>query len=295
MFLYLAVTSNTHAQRQLVQARYPFLLSTFAYPAMLANLEASAYRPERLVIDSGAFTAWTTGRRINLDDYRRYCADVAKRYTRNELIIVNLDVIPGAFGRASTQAERVVGMADSLRHADILRGDGYRVMEVYHQDEPPSFFDHLLERRAADEVLGLSPRNDVSLYRRRRWLKAVYGHMYTTAPLLPPCHILAGTGEALLRENPVYSADSSSYNAVVRYGHARDTSGRIVALTKVFPSSRHHAALSVMLAETIQFYGKLSDHITAVWARRGVVWPDPPAAISFPTPSPASPQEAVHA
>jgi hypothetical protein len=273
-------------------AGYPWLLASFAFPQTMGygtRVDPLAGHPLRsLILDSGAFTAWTKGKRIELGDYRRFAAWCRDRWPElwagGELHFVNLDVIPGVYGRASTAPERATGMAASLANADALRADGLRVMEVYHQDEPPDFLAALVARRRPGELLGLSPRNDLTPAARVTWVRQVYGAWQRAGTPIPPCHLLGATMRAIWETCPIYSADSITWINPQKFGTYAGRDGKHVALDGQYPSSRPRAVRALGFAEGIANYRRISDDWTRVWARRGFAWDGPPEGGQFIAP-----------
>jgi hypothetical protein len=266
--LVFAATGNVHAMATLRELRPPNVLVSFAYKKTLHLVD---YRPAYLLIDSGAFTAWNAGRPVALAEYLAFARELRADYP--DALFINLDVIPGQAGRDPSRAEREAAMRRSLEHADALRAAGLRVMEVFHQGENVSFFEQLLARRRDGEVLGLSPRNDVSLKARVEWLREVLGTLlvHYERSSLPPTHGLAATAKAMLAAFPFYSADSSSWNLGYRYGHALKESFALGRQTS-FPSSRPLAVQNQLTRTTLRRFMRLERFMNTLWAERGVVW-----------------------
>ncbi len=256
----------------LCQERYPLLLATFAYPAIFKKIE---FEPEWLILDSGAFTAWTKGKQVDLDQYIAFCHRVLRRYAAASPICVNLDVIPGEFGRSSTEDERKRGMERSILNADRMRRHGVPIMEVFHQDEPWDFLDFLMERRRPGEVLGLSPRNDVAGIRRLEWMREVYAYMAQKLggiQNVPPCHGLAATQVDMLRDCPLYSVDSSSWHSATLYGTHMRSNGRVKKATDLFPSTKPKVVGFIGVRTALRTMKRMTREFTELWRSRGIDW-----------------------
>lgn len=244
------------------------VLASFAYPKTLTLLN---YQPEYLIIDSGAFSAWNSGKVIEVAAYASYLGEVKMRFPN--ALAVNLDVIPGKPGKTATRAEKEEAMAKSVENADFLRSRGFEVMEVFHQDEPFEFLDLLLSRLPDGHILGLSPRNDVSPKARAMWLKKVLSHLLRTRlpSELPKTHGLAATAKTVMDTFPFYSVDSTTYINAIRFGFYQED-GKTIASQDIFPSSRVSVAKYYGLRRYIREYERLETYYTQLWARRGVVW-----------------------
>lgn len=256
----------------------PNLLVSFAYGETLAQL---TYTPDLLILDSGAFTAWSMGHEVDVAAYREFALAARQRFPR--LLVVNLDVIPGERGRTSTAVERTEAMQRSLRNADYLRTVGLPVMEVFHQDEPADFLRLLVTRRQPDEVLGLSPRNDMPLTSRKAWLRRVLALLSRNGPEhVPPCHGLAVTAKDMMTVFPWWSVDSSTWTMVWRWGEIpHPTRGGRVAISEAFAPtadvrrlnrtehmSEQHAATRLAIAAL----DEAAAEATKLWEGRGITW-----------------------
>lgn len=256
------------------QLKYPYILNSFAYAQGLDKLD---YIPSDLTLDSGAFTAWNSGKSVDIAEYASWCLYWQEK--RPNLRAVNLDVIPGEAGRTSTEQERKDGMAKSLKNAEYLRGKGITIEEVFHQDEPFEFLDLLVSRLPKGEVLCISPRNDVSKQKRLLWLQKVLAHLVKTVGKdnLPKMHGLAVTSKDLMLAFPFYSVDSSTYANPARFGVTFDHDGRGIT-TKEFLGinvrSGQDGAMRQMMVQSVDYYKKMQGLVTTTWKRRGIVWED---------------------
>ncbi len=257
------------------EVRPPNLLISYAHAKHWAQI---LYEPDFLLIDSGAFTVWKAGQPANLHGFAQFAKSRLQARQGLKTLCINLDVIPGEFGRDSTAEERQLGMAESLRNADILRGYGLPIVEVFHQDEPWHFLDQLLERLPPKGVLALSPRNDVHAAARAGWLGQVLHHLVVRRgiPLerFPRCHGLAATCRECLEAFPFYSADSSTWVNAFRYGSVVQRSGKQAKMTTIFPSSTVGVAQMLTTRRTLRNLMELGQWATDLWAARGITFPE---------------------
>lgn len=257
------------------------VLISYAYQQAISRLK---YDPPYFILDSGAFSAWASGRPVDLHKYAEFAQSLMPRFPR--MVAINLDVIPGEFGRASSTAEREDGMARSLENADYLRGKGFRLMEVFHQDEPFDFLDLLLSRRRPGELIGLSPRNDLSFQARADWLRGVLGYLVKRHGRgnIPPCHGLAATSAQVMEVFPFFSVDSTSWYVPLRYGLVAAPATPLLTVQEFFGRDGHidcgagrgHGgyAMHLPLRYAVQAWLRYERYVTELWARRGVVWPE---------------------
>lgn len=274
MRLTFALTSNKEALRVIYSERPPNLLCSQLW---LSGAQDLKYQPEYFLLDSGAFTAWSVGKSVSLEDYAVTSLEVLQKFPHSWT--VNLDVIPGEAGRTATKTEIENGMVKSLENADYLRSKGLRVIEVFHQNEPFYFLDELIARRVDEKaIVGISPRNDVSVAKRVEWLKSALGYLATAYGVegLPRTHGFAATGLDMLRAFPFYSADSSSWLTAHRYGTQVGEDGRMGHMKHIYGegSSRVPAARDVAVRRSIQSLVRVEQQVTRLWQTRGVIWAD---------------------
>jgi hypothetical protein len=254
--------------RLLNEERPASILVAFPYAKALDGI---LYEPEYLVLDSGAFTAWNKGDVVDIAAYADWA--IAARKKARQAVAVNLDVIPGRPGKTASAGEREAAMVQSLKNADYLRSRGVEVIEVWHQDEPFSYFDELVQR-AAGRVVGVSPRNDLSPAARVTWLKGVLGHVARTygPARCPPTHGFGVTARRFLEAFPFWSADSSTWINGSRFGNYVDPGGVQRELKSILPSSRPKVAQAFGVRTSIRNYLALQEEMTALWERRGIRW-----------------------
>lgn len=269
-----ALSGNGRAQKVINDEQMPHVLCSQLY---LGGLDKLNYTPSYVLLDSGAFTAWSIGKSVQLADYLPVAVRVSQRFPG--ALIINLDVIPGESGRTASVHEIARGMEQSLANADRLRAANLRVSEVFHQDEPFSFLEQLLERREDERaVVGLSPRNDLSLQKRCVWLREVLGVLVRRSGVkgLPRFHGLAATSRAMLETFPFYSADSSTWVNGYRYGVCVNEAGRNAKIVDsgVLPGTRSPHGQDLITRRTLANLQKLERDMTRLWETRGVVFAD---------------------
>lgn len=274
MHLFLAATMSEHERRVINGVEYPNMLVAFPYAKKA--MPQFTYRPEKLMLDSGAFTAWTTGKEVDIHAYAEWCHH--EQAQGGNVRAVNLDVIPGEMGRTSTATERAAGMKQSLKNADFLRSQGIEVVEVFHQDEPSAFLTELLDRLPLNGVLGISPRNDVPVSAKMDWQRKTLAFIINAVGgphNMPRTHGLAVTSRRMLETFPYYSVDSSTWMSAFRYGSYINENGTMSKSTSVFPASpnsSHTNALDTLTRKSIDNLTHLTDSITRMWEKRGVAW-----------------------
>lgn len=104
----------------------------------------------KVMLDSGAFSAWTRGVEIEL---ARYIAFIKENAALLDSYI-NLDSIPGERGRRPTVKEVDRAAAESLENYRAMRAAGLRPIPVFHFGESFVWLERLLEAGADYICLG---------------------------------------------------------------------------------------------------------------------------------------------
>jgi len=167
-----------------------------------------------LMLDSGAFSAWSQKVTIDLDQYITFCL----KYARYIDYIINLDVIPAEFGRRPTKAEAEQSAKDGWRNYKYMLSKGIpyeKLIPVFHQGEDMKW----LTRMKKIPYIGLSPANDRTTSQKIQWLDECMNYV-TDADGYPvnKWHGFAVTSLRLMLRYPWYSVDSTSWVITGRNG-----------------------------------------------------------------------------
>lgn len=217
-----------------------------------------------LLLDSGAFSAWAVGAKIDVAEYADWISAVkeqsGKRIKRIEAI--NLDVITNR-----TDSPKVVteALKKSMENLYYLKSRGHNVLPVHHQFEPYSV---LAEYQKEFDFICISPNNREHTNSKRKYLDNCFSLIKATRKT----HGLAVTAEELMWRYPWFSVDSSIVQTPYRYGRIGLKKMRHVGTTEKQGASRNEAYLIRLAHETIKHLIKTADTATALWKRRGVEW-----------------------
>jgi hypothetical protein len=169
---------------------YPYLDS----PHMLADLGAVQARfNANVIVDSGAFTAFQTGRVITLDEYDAFLDTLPLPPTH----YVNLDVIGDPVG--------------SWRNYEALRARGRHPLPVFTYGDEPAALERMYDAVGHDGLVGLG-----ALVSR----KGLHGYLAWLMPLVGArkAHLLGLAQPSIVGHWKPYSCDVSSYMMAHRYG-----------------------------------------------------------------------------
>lgn len=168
-----------------------------------------------LILDSGAFSAWTKKTNISVKDYTDFCI----KHLDNVEYIVNLDVIPGEFGKFDMTDKEIdkaalTGWKNYLYM--IKRLPPEKIIPVFHQGEKFKWLQRMIDHC---NYLGLSPANDRSTEEKIDWLDQCMRYVCDDKGMpIVKFHAFGVTSVRILRWFPWYSADSASWVIFSRYG-----------------------------------------------------------------------------
>lgn len=163
-------------------------------------------QPFELMYDSGAFTAWSKGKEVVLDDLIAVYDSMLEKYEHHAKAVwlISLDKIPGSKGNTASAAEIDEAVRVSDKNFAILeKRYGERVLPVFHQNESDA---RLHEVAAMAPYICVSPRNDLHEGSRRKWSQEVHSKIPGK-----DTHGLAATGYAMMTQVPWGSVDSATW------------------------------------------------------------------------------------
>lgn len=209
------VSGNYNDEGQIIDylvARDCAVLTSFAYPkilqfrtrALAAKLRASGKRMLHM-LDSGAFTAWVSGKMVDLPDLIRTCNMLQDRYSDcMDWTFISLDVIPGFKGTDPTPDDLRTAWVQSARNYQTMcRQVQGHVKPVFHTGDPWELAEvHYTQAR----YLGIGMSQDLSETERVRFAVRVAKRLGGRQ-----LHGLAATGHRMLRAAPWYSVDSAAW------------------------------------------------------------------------------------
>jgi hypothetical protein len=187
--------------------------------------------PRRVMRDSGAFSAWKSGKVIDFDAYVEHTKE--RRYDE----YVALDVIGDA--RASYE--------QSYRMKDL----GSPAFPVFHIGDPWSMLDDYC--RDFDKV-GLSCLFGEP---RRESVRFIEQAFHRTWP--HKFHSFGWTSPAILRRFPFHSADSTSWRLPAVSFNSWEAPGGKVRLRKDVPQSKRLELLRGVIAQWLDFEEEIQD------------------------------------
>lgn len=151
----------------------------------------------RLIVDSGAFTCFTAGKSIDLNEYCKFLTD-NKKYID---VSVNLDVI----GPNDPDVAAAAGRENYLK----MRERGIDALPVYHARESRKWLDLMIDDT---DYVGLSGTSLVSPTEDRAWHRLVWSYITTKQgyPIVKT-HSFGNTSPYMALTFPWTTMDSASW------------------------------------------------------------------------------------
>lgn len=172
-----------------------------------------------LCLDSGAFSAFTQKKSINLDEYCNFSLTNAKYFSK----VVNLDVIDPQGPEVAAAA----GMANFHQMLDR----GINAMPVFHARERRKWLDEMLE---LTDYIGLSGTSLVSPVEDRAWHRFIWDYVTDNAGYpIAKFHSFGNTSPYMLLTMPFFTADSATW--MIQAGRA----GRVKLQGKSYQIRSH--------------------------------------------------------
>lgn len=167
----------------------------------------------RFFLDSGAYSAWSKGTKIDLDEY---CHFIRANIEQIE-VYASLDCIPGAPGRNATPDERERAAAQSWANYIYMVNDGLDPIPVYHYGEHPKHLERMLDYGC--QYIGIGGLVGVPGPKRKLWLDEIFDRLVDDSgqPTVKT-HGFGMTAIPLIFRYPWYSVDSTTWIQVTANG-----------------------------------------------------------------------------
>ena len=167
----------------------------------------------KVMLDSGAFSAWNRGEELDLQEYIDYV------HEHKHLIhsYVNMDVIPAGLGVTRTKAGLEEAAARSYENLQVIKKAGLSPIPVFHQGEDPKWLYRMLED--GETYIGVSSEKDLQYDAKRRWLDTIFSILTDAKgrPLIKT-HGFGITKSSLLRRYPWTTVDSATWSLTPGFG-----------------------------------------------------------------------------
>jgi len=252
-------------------AEYPAVLVSFALDPKGELLGGLGYRPDHVMLDSGAFSAWGSGDEVDIDQLAAWATDRQREHPGAELL--NLDDIPGTPQVPPSPVEMADAVGRSADNAEYLRAAGLKVIEVFHLYEPLDVLDSIMSRRRPGERVALGglarwtggPGGPI----KSRFCRAAFGHLMRDDGSVPSVHGLGVSPDSQwlgAAKFPWASVDSTSWSGLSRFGVGVTKNGRRLG-GRSDPRVANRDLRTIYSLRVLAAWGK--PHVD-LWTRRGV-------------------------
>ena len=169
--------------------------------------------PVELVLDSGAYSCWKRQETLDLNKYIEFI----EKWREYIFYPVNLDVIPGSFGRVPSDAVVEASAKQGWENLQTMRAAGIDAMPVFHQGEQRYWLEKMIGE--GYDYIGISPANDRTTKQKSVWLDEIFGYLCGKKgyPAIRT-HGFGVTSLPLLFRYPWFSADSATWFLIGAYG-----------------------------------------------------------------------------
>lgn len=182
--------------------------------------------PCKLVVDSSAYSAWTRGIKIDIDEYIEFINSIEDAV----YWFAELDKIPGEFGKPKTQEQLLEAPEYSWKNYLYMIervNCPKKILPVFHMGEDFKYLRNMLEYRFSDgsfiEYIGISPSNDAAVSEKAKWYEITWKFIYEVCNNLgreiPLTHNFGMTTVQLMEQYPSMSSDSTSWIRSASFGN----------------------------------------------------------------------------
>jgi hypothetical protein len=310
VILYLAESSMTPKQldRLADKAGANNFLFSFAFPRARSSIEHFCLQPyRRIFVDSGAFSAWTKGKKVDLGQYIAFCKHIID-VTKCPVVFAALDVIPGSkHGPNPTGLEIAKACDEGWDNYQTMKQEGVSPCLMTYHD-----FEHVryLKRIADDsDYFAVAPRKskEITTDIKLKFLEDVFGYIQgSEGSVRKKIHGFGVSSVPFMERFPFYTVDTTAWEQSIRSGLYRHTSIRDRRANLklkdlddgVSPDLRELLGLRGVAGEKVDQNGNsgtyflaiqamkgdvlLQRRITDLWQRKGVIWDDQPRECGWP-------------
>lgn len=211
----------------------------------------------QLFLDSGAYTGWSQGKPVNVDDYINFINDQKwdrnqtderfqemrgnhAPYTKDEFeLIANLDVIPGKPGVPESPDDLESAAQQGWDNMLYMESKGINVVHIFHQGEDFRWLKKISDHQ---EYIGISPNNLATTHEKQLWLDRAFSFLDNgKGGCRNKTHGFGVSSLKLMERYPWFSCDSSTWSM-----------GRRTGTIKLFiPENKNLHGLSIAMSDQV--------------------------------------------
>lgn len=212
-------------------------------------------KPENFFLDSGAYSAFTIGAEIDIDDYIRFI----KEY--DFVLYSNLD--------------KIGDPKQSEKNQRYMESKGLKPIPVFHYGSDIEILKELVKEYSYIALGGLVPLSS-QRGKMSKWLSKCF---YITQDKVK-CHGFGVNSFNIWKEFPFYSVDATSWVTGSKFRRIIDfKGGRMITHSKLNSKNRDLGRVKVidslyheLNCHNMEQYHKGAKYITKMWENKGVKW-----------------------
>lgn len=233
-----------------------------------------------LFVDSGAYTAYTQGKEVDVDDYIKLINEIGDYVT----IFAQVDKIPQVIGREPTEEE----LADAPRQSwenylymveKVDKKYRDKIMPVFHFEEDTKWLHKMLDYTFEDghhiKYIGLAVSTVDTAAIRYAWLQMCFDIIEKSPNPDVMTHAFGCTQLDVLQKFPLTSADSTTWVQAAAYGNIiidnkvyMISNRRLNQNGNILNSTQH---IQEMISKKIEQYGSTLEKCIEDYSERTMV------------------------
>lgn len=240
MKYYYSAPSNN--KKQLEENNISTYLLSFAND----QKEIEKFLQYDVLIDSGAFSVWNSGRTIDIDDYLKFIQTLPKHWS-----FINLDVI---VDKSMSKEKINKSIEQGYENYLYLSSKQPNILPVHHYGEDMSILKRYLNHT---DHMCISPTKGLRTNVVDKYFEECFS---VIDPHKVKLHALGMTIPKLMFKFPFYSVDSITYKKT-KIGNAEQMYWAVGGFT-------------ALAYKEIRYWDHLTKQITNIWKMKGIEWKD---------------------
>lgn len=183
----------------------------------------------KLFIDSGAYSAHTVNKVLNVDEYIEFINSI------DDYIhcFAQVDHIPGKFRQPKTAQQLAEAPKLSWQNYIYMKDrvkSKHKLLPIFHQGEDYKWLQNMLEYVDGDghiQYIGISPANDLTTDKKKVFIGKCFDIISNSSNPNVKTHAFGMTSLDVLEMYPFYSADSTSWIMTAAMGNIMTPYGLI--------------------------------------------------------------------
>ena len=208
----------------------------------------------KLFIDSGAYSAWSKNKHIDVDDYIKFINENTDKFT----LFASVDDIPGELRRKPTLWEQRESPAKSWHNYLYMREqvkDKDKLLPVFHIGEDFRHLQNMLDATFNGEhipYIGLGGTVGLPSTVKENWYRQCFKIIQQSSNPNVKVHGFGMTILSILENYPFQSADSTSWLMPAINGEIQTKYGRICMTPRLQFKPNHYNKVPTSLRQHIQ-------------------------------------------